>query len=621
MSKAYLWVKNFTWPEMVNIISFGTKYPEQLTQMQKATRLYRGVLRRLPTLTIDHYRGDNVKYYDDVHKASKEFRQLEQLIKNYSQLQPADANQIDIISNKWVQWLETNYDAFLYVDECRPYSSTSTRYFTYDDEDLSFDPFGFYKPKLLNDEQPGIHTPYFADYPLNQTTYDIDPYLDLDITDQQTEPNIYLQDIDLPINISNLFHLTLAPIYNIDTSDPNLSIILYREFNLGHPIILDDNRCIVEVVKTFDNYVMVKLDDQFSEIIEMSEKLKNEIGILDSTNWLSIQNIKQQYQKLTYVRVEPNVEPEIIALKERRAAILNCKVGPCQGTLFNYKGTQTLYIIRRDHYVYHKVSTDETMTFEFNFEYLEDYMMVVEQKCKICFYNNYSVQPHIVKVQEFQKYFIYTLFQTDYCDYKLINVKNILRQQDFFNAYFSSDVNMWKSEGPFYNSDYNTFKYYNDKVQIEYEVHDIQVSVGTLGRLNYIYIQNYSLQGEVLYGQISTADQTQNIEVAPSFYFVLVHKQPLKIYNIYTKICRYQKKQQQFLLEIQELQQKEEVDKNYIYDLIQNKGKKQGNTNILAKSNDLYILFSGKIMIKNIKNLKLLLELGRSCQRKLNIPN
>ena len=85
-----------------------------------------------------------------------------------------------------------------------------------------------------------------------------------------------------------MFHLTLAPIYNIDTSDPNLSIILYREFNLGHPIILDDNRCIVEVVKTFDNYVMVKLDDQFSEIIEMSEKLKNEIGILDSTNWLSI---------------------------------------------------------------------------------------------------------------------------------------------------------------------------------------------------------------------------------------------------------------------------------------------------------------------------------------------
>ena len=67
-------------------------------------------------------------------------------------------------------------------------------------------------------------------------------------------------------------------------------------------------------------------------------------------------------------------------------------------------------------------------------------------------------------------------------------MRNILRQQDFFNAYFSSDVNIWKSEGPFDNSDYNIFKHYNDKVQIEYEVHDIQVCIGTLGRLNYIYI-------------------------------------------------------------------------------------------------------------------------------------
>lgn len=47
---------------------------------------------------------------------------------------------------------------------------------------------------------------------------------------------------------------------------------------------------------------------------------------------------------------------------------------------------------------------------------------------------------------------------------------------------------MWKSEVAYENSDYNIFKHYNDQVQIDYDVQDIQVCVGTLGRLNYIYI-------------------------------------------------------------------------------------------------------------------------------------
>lgn len=41
MSKAYLTLKNFRWSEMVNIMCYGAKYPETLSQTQRITRLYR----------------------------------------------------------------------------------------------------------------------------------------------------------------------------------------------------------------------------------------------------------------------------------------------------------------------------------------------------------------------------------------------------------------------------------------------------------------------------------------------------------------------------------------------------------------------------------------------------
>lgn len=41
MSKAYLALKNFAWPEMMNLLCYGVKHPETLSQTQRITRLYR----------------------------------------------------------------------------------------------------------------------------------------------------------------------------------------------------------------------------------------------------------------------------------------------------------------------------------------------------------------------------------------------------------------------------------------------------------------------------------------------------------------------------------------------------------------------------------------------------
>lgn len=41
MSKAYHHIKNYCFKEVMNLVCYGSKYPETLTQTQRITRLYR----------------------------------------------------------------------------------------------------------------------------------------------------------------------------------------------------------------------------------------------------------------------------------------------------------------------------------------------------------------------------------------------------------------------------------------------------------------------------------------------------------------------------------------------------------------------------------------------------
>lgn len=48
MSKAYNHVKNLNFKEMMNLVCYGHKYPSQLTNGQRVTRLYRLLLILFP---------------------------------------------------------------------------------------------------------------------------------------------------------------------------------------------------------------------------------------------------------------------------------------------------------------------------------------------------------------------------------------------------------------------------------------------------------------------------------------------------------------------------------------------------------------------------------------------
>ena len=65
MSKAYYYCKNFSFKEVNNIFAYAVKNPETLTQQQRVTRLYKGVLRRLMANNIHCIKRVNFEKFHD----------------------------------------------------------------------------------------------------------------------------------------------------------------------------------------------------------------------------------------------------------------------------------------------------------------------------------------------------------------------------------------------------------------------------------------------------------------------------------------------------------------------------------------------------------------------------
>ena len=66
----------------------------------------------------------------------------------------------------WAPWIY-RFQWWFMADECRPYASTSSRYKTFSNQYLQFDPLGFYSPRLISDNRPRQELPFFEDYPQN----------------------------------------------------------------------------------------------------------------------------------------------------------------------------------------------------------------------------------------------------------------------------------------------------------------------------------------------------------------------------------------------------------------------------------------------------------------------
>ena len=63
MSKAYYYCKNFSFKEVNNLFAYQVKDPSTLTQKQRISRLYKGVLRKLQSHHIFTVRRPNVELY------------------------------------------------------------------------------------------------------------------------------------------------------------------------------------------------------------------------------------------------------------------------------------------------------------------------------------------------------------------------------------------------------------------------------------------------------------------------------------------------------------------------------------------------------------------------------
>jgi len=179
MSKIYHWHKNFTFKEIMNLFSYGTKNPETLTHNQKLTRLYRSTLRKIYATQLEGYKTDFTEFNKSLTRTSLEFEKM-------TKMDP-ESIELEKLFEKYEKYQEDNYDPSMVVEECRPYSSTSARYLIWSDDALKHDPFGYYARKLTSEKRPEENFPIFEDYPMNDTRWDIWEIFEPDFDDTQFE--------------------------------------------------------------------------------------------------------------------------------------------------------------------------------------------------------------------------------------------------------------------------------------------------------------------------------------------------------------------------------------------------------------------------------------------------
>merc|ERR1711935_219993 len=77
MSKAYYYCKNFSFKEVNNLFAYAVKDPSVLTQQQRITRLYKGMLRKLNSQHVNAMKKVNFdKFYDEQYRVRRDFDKI-----------------------------------------------------------------------------------------------------------------------------------------------------------------------------------------------------------------------------------------------------------------------------------------------------------------------------------------------------------------------------------------------------------------------------------------------------------------------------------------------------------------------------------------------------------------
>ena len=156
MSKAYYYVKNFSFKEINNLFAYQVKDPSVLTKHQRITRLYKGTLRKLQATYFNTVRGkDYEKFIEETTKAREDFDAL---------LNSDDPLYYDAMVEKYELLIESLFEPDASLNPSRPYSNLNGKLVLYGNDVLQSDPIGYYsKNKLVTGKPTGVG--FYEEYP------------------------------------------------------------------------------------------------------------------------------------------------------------------------------------------------------------------------------------------------------------------------------------------------------------------------------------------------------------------------------------------------------------------------------------------------------------------------
>ena len=157
---------NLSWSKMLNVVCYNTQHPSKLSKKQQITRLYKNVLhfnyaQNMPQVGIGArlYKQETNLFKSDFNQMLKE--------KNNSPV-------FEKLRKKYEDFMEYNYEPLMLNNKAQPYGVLSDKIWVWSDEQIMYDPHGFYKPKNINYKPEVSGVPFFEDFPLRDTDWKID---------------------------------------------------------------------------------------------------------------------------------------------------------------------------------------------------------------------------------------------------------------------------------------------------------------------------------------------------------------------------------------------------------------------------------------------------------------
>ena len=80
------------------------------------------------------------------------------------------------ILESYEKWVRDTMESTILFKECRPYSATSGKYYIFNDEELGWDPYGFYTGgPIIGERVPELGHLYYPNFPNDSNAWHIKP--------------------------------------------------------------------------------------------------------------------------------------------------------------------------------------------------------------------------------------------------------------------------------------------------------------------------------------------------------------------------------------------------------------------------------------------------------------